>query len=723
MTEVTEADSGILGKPIDTDEKNVAFFISYSRYIQNFYNPVLPTNLDFGVSDMVNSSGVPIRWVQRYIETWAYIQGIQNDLAISYMANDENNNPLPSIITEENTLYELYKHLMGSMVKKMMTLSETVFAKNITSEALEDKNMILNVRKAKLEMQQIINSIQQAKAVNGTPQAMVAIQAQTQDELDKESEETVQDVASTYFTNYIKDWLWKTGWEKWTKQAFSNLLPAWFIRAELYTEKGQVKIKIHRPPNCIFDSSEDDEFGEREKAQAVICQYSVPELFQKYPNLYNDPNVRNEINQIAKGSAIEGSSLNMNYLNTYLNTTGLLWWQIVRGVPKVSVLECAFESTDENGKLCWYECDFIGNRWLENYSKLKNQRFDNQGKPLPKYIDFMPDIQNGFNRSDFHRMIGLANQIKAIEFKIGLLIVRAKGKIPVFVTQKLSEGQSIQTILQDIATGLVVLEGVDIDQLNSAAKDPKFAILLDFSADAQAIQTFRGEIEVKKNQMRSIASIPLMTLGMQNENTGKGVQDRTIEQATFGQIPVTYGFTQWTNNVISGAAQIRKNLIYLQKEQSIEEQLQVSKDEFQTFTVLKDFTNAEIQVYISDTDTLNETLISRLDSIFERESQLPNTYLDSAVYAEALTKKTVTQLVNFLNYKKKVFTRKQEEAAAAAAQKEKADQMSQEAATANLTDKQVHGNLANTALNHESNLELQGNDQSHEKIMNQQPNQ
>ncbi len=721
MAENTEQeDTMVLGKPLDTDEKNKGFFISYARYIQNFYNPVLPTNLDFGVT-IVNSTKAPLRWVQRYVETWAYIQGIQNDLAIAYMANDESNNPLPSIINEENTLYELYKHLMGSMVKKNMTLSDTIFAKNITSEALEDKNLFLNIRKAKMEMQQIMNQIQIDKAKNQSPQADIAIKAETQDQMDKFSVETVQDVASTYFTNYAKDWLWKTGWEKWTKLAFSYLLPAWFVRAELYTEKGQVKVKIHRPANCIFDTSEDDEFGEREKFQAVLCQYSVPELFQKYPRMYNDVGIRDEVNTIAKGSTADGSTMNMSYLNTYLNTTGLLWWQMIRGVPTISVLECAFESTDENGKLCWYECDFIGNKWLENQGKTKNQRFDNQGKPLPKYIDFIPDMQNGYNRSDFHRMIGLANQIKAIEFKIGLLIVRAKGKIPVFVTSKLAQGQDVQSLLQDIATGLVVLEGVDIDMLNAAGKDPKFAILLDFAADAQAIQAFRAEIEVKKNQMRSIASVPLMTLGLQNEGTGKGVQDRTIEQATFGTIPVTYGFTQWVNNVIGGACQIRKGLIYLQKEQSVEESLQVSKDEFGVFEVSKDFTNAQLQIYIDDTDVINETLIARLDAIFERESQLPGTYLDSAVYAEALTKKTVTQLVNFLNYEKKKFTRKQEEIAAAAAQAEKANKISQEITSENLADKQVHGALANKALQHESDLELQGNE--HAQQQNMQPAQ
>lgn len=705
VSENTDIQFAFGGKPSDIEEKTDKWFESYSRWVANQYNPILPSNIFGNVAE--DGTDRPLRWADRILETRMFIYGIQDTTPINYMAMDELNNPLPIAINNDETIYELYKHLLGSMVKKLGTLDETIYAKNITNEALEYRNMVLNVAKAKIEAADVFRDL------NGVGVSMNTV---SEDEIERNGEETVQDVISKYFTAYSKDWLWKTDWETWAKQAFMYLMPAYFCRAEIYTEGGYVKVHIPRPEFCIWDNSADHEFGKLERYQGTIHTYTAPELFREYPDMYEDETIRQEVQDILTNSQNLTGQQNAAYYNMFQNTASLLWWQNINNIPLITVVKAKFQSLDEDGKVCWYMCDLIGNKWIRNKKKVANQRVDPYGNILPPDIDYIPDMQGGFNRSDFHRMINLANQIKGLEAKINLLVVRAKGKIPVFLLNKL-KGMDTFSLMRDVANGLVFIPGVDIDQLGESDRDKMLSFILDLSADYQGIQTFRSEIEVKKNQMRDIASIPLLALGTQTDNVGKGVQNRTIEQATFGQLPLTYGYTQWINNVVQAACDVRKGLIYLQKDDIVKESLQITKRQFQVFEVTKDFTEAQLQIYITAEDEAVKEMKAFMMQIFEREAQIPDNYVDSTVVVEAMQCNTVTEMITLLNYKKKVWDQKREKAAAEAAKQQQINNMMTQVTQENIADKQVRGNLANEALKQEGGLESQANDHAHEANM------
>lgn len=680
-------------KPDDAAPKTPEWYLQYARYVANQYNPVLPNDSWWNKGETNTADGTldPSRWADRCMQVQMYLYGIQNNQPINYMASDELNNPLPVGIQNDETIYELYKHLMGAMVEKMMKLSDSVYAKNMSEEALEEKEMVFNAAKAKIELKEAF----QKMAQNGA-----AFNPEAESDIEKYGEESVTDAVSSYFTAWSKDWLWKTDWETWTKQAFEYLLPAYFCRAELYVEDGYVKVRIPRPAYCIWDNSADHEYGKLERYQGDIQTFSIPELFATYK--FSEPE-KEEIKQVAFNAGVMGN-LNASYYNNLFPTAGLVWWDTTTSVPLISVAKTRFQTLDDEGNVSWYQADLIGNKYIKKEGKVTNQRVDSYGNPLPPFIDFIPDMQYGFNRSDFHRMITLANQIKGIETKILFLIVRTKGRVPAFFVDNNNEGMDAQEFLRQVSQGVIVLKKAQMDQMSEAGKQQQFYHLVDLSADALSIQTFRNEIEVKKNQMRAIASVPLISLGFQAGQTGKGVQDRTIEQATYGQLPLTHGFTQWVNNVVSAACEMRKNLIYLQKDNK-REVLQISRRQHKIFEIVKEFTNAQLGVYLTDTDEFTQAQKDLMMSIFEREAQIPNNYITSVDVAEAMQCNTVTELVNLLNYKKKTYDRKVAQAAAETQKQENINNDLNRVTQENLVDKQVQGNLANTALKTEGELE------------------
>jgi hypothetical protein len=298
------------------------------------------------------------------------------------------------------------------------------------------------------------------------------------------------------------------------------------------------------------------------------------------------------------------------------------------------------------------------------------------------------------------------DRLKGIMGKIDLLINRIKGNVVTLFADKFPEGADSLSIAQDLANGLLTLEGVDIDDMNPSEKRNFLFKVENIGVDYNSYRALNDERFRIETQIKEIFSIPSVALGQQQSVIGKSVQEQSISQASYGVKPLYDGFAQYLNNIVHAACEMRKNLILLSD--GSEEELEVLKltdRDYQTFKVSKDWSLSRLSIYLDSKDVISEQDRAALLMLFERELQVQGGYVDALTVAEARACKTNTQLRNLLAYKKKVWEAKQAELAAQQQQQQMAMANINANAQEEISREQTRGKLANTSLKVEGELE------------------
>lgn len=631
-------------------EKDEQWYMQYARYVGSKYNHVIPR---FYPNINIDQLSRPERWAARVMRLFAYVFAEQENSLYDYMAIDENNKPLPTKLLNTHVIDTLIKHMEGNMQANISSLPDTIFARSLDSEYLKYKKSVENLAKMKMDFDFIFKDLQQ-EGFEFLPTGDK--QFKDEEELRKYVEETLQNAMEKYFTAWAKDWLYKTDYMNWVKQLFRYCIPAYFARVELYTEKGQVKIKVHKPQYCVWDNGYDDEFGRKQRYQGVVEEFTIPQLKAAYPEL-----TKEQLEEL-KTKAQQNNNYNNDNANnmSLAYTDSIIWYNNDNNLPTITVLKARWISTGEDGEPTWFKGDIIANEYIVRYGPCTNLTKNSQGYLNPPFIDYIPEMISGKNRSPVDRAMDLADKVKGYEGKIDLLVNRIKGNVVTLFADKFPEGSTSLTIAEDISNGLLTLEGLNIDDLDPAEKRNFLFKVENIGIDYNSYRALSEKVDKAHNEIRDIFSIPRISLGTQQTIIGKGVQEQTIQQATFGVVPFYDGFAQYINNIIHAACEMRKNLITITKDaDNVEEVLQITRREFNVFKLAKKWSLYDLSIYLDTKDAVTEEQRRYLMTLFERELQNPQSFVDIEVAAEAIRCQTNTELVNLLRYKKSVFEGKQ----------------------------------------------------------------
>lgn len=686
-----------INKPDDLAEKNEDWYLNYARYVAAKYNHIIPQFYPRVVDN--DTIQRPDRWASMVMRAYSYVFAEQINGLYDYMAMDENNNPYPIKLVNSHIIQMLIKHMQGTMQDMINTLPDTVYAKCLDNEFLSYKKNLINLAKLKHEFkfvfEDLVHSGMEFDPIGGKDY-------ETTEELEETMETTVQHDMEKYFTAWCADWLYKTDYMSWVKQCLRYLVPAYFNRVELYTEDWDIKIKVHKPQNCIWDNGYDDEFGTKRRLLGVIEEYTIPQLKAAYPDL------KKEQLEALQAKAKEYQNAVFNTADSVgLQTGGIIWFSNASNVPVVTVAKTYWVSIGEDGLTTWYRTDLIGNEYPKNMGLVDNLIVDNYDNLIPPFFDYIPELINGKNKGPVEMAMDIVDRLKGIRAKSDLLINRIKGNIITLFADKFPNGADHLSILQDIANGLLTLEGVDIDDLNpNQNRGNQLFDVKNIGVDIDSYRALSEERIRLESEIKEIFSIPTVALGQQQNVIGKGVQEQTIIASSYGVKPFNDGFAQYINNIVGGACEMRKNLILLSDGSDEQlETLQLTPRQYQIFKVSKDWSLSKLNIYLDSKDIISEQQRAEYRMIFEREAQNPQSFVDAEVVADAIACKTNTQLRALLKYKKKVFEDKQQQA-----RREQEALAAQQAANANQTQENIatiqnQGKLANTAMKVEGDLE------------------
>lgn len=668
--------------------KDKSWYKQYALYVSSKYNFIVPR---FNQVPLAPNE-VPRRWATEILLNESLIKSEYDNPLFGFMGRDEHNNALATKFIKEHLPYVIFKHIWGNIRKNCMDLPRTVYANSIYNEALEEKDLSINMAKMKIDHADKFAGMQEMGAEFKPTGAQ---EFESAEEVDEYSN-TMQDAMAEFFTCSTKDFLYSQHWEEKCSKMAEYLIPAYFCRVELIPHEKDIEWVVHRPAQCIWDNSFDDELGRRQRIQAVVENCSVPSLLSRKEYNWSDTEIK-EIQNLA--SEIPNNSDTIIQLNNMSGATNLIWWGMLNRVPSIAVVKCRWISWDEeNDCETWYQCDYIGNKFVKNAKKCDNITYNKDGSMNTPFLDFIPEMTYGINIGIITRMREITGLIEGITAKINSLVARAKGKVPVFFGDKVPTGTTQASLLKQVASGLVFLKGTDIDQIQAEAKTSRsLADVLDLTAAVVDIQTFRNEISIWENKLREMASTPLIQLGAQTQIIGKGVQEQTIEQSTVGMIPLYHGFMLYVNQILNVQAQMKKGLISM-SENTEKYALQVSKNQYKYFEVTKEFSLPELQIYLSQSDQIDEADKAHIRALAERDASIPNSWFNTLDAVELLTMSTKTEMVNYLRYKKKMFDAKQAKLAAEQQAAEAAAQQAQQQTQLQQTEIQTEGTLANTAL-------------------------
>lgn len=680
----------MFNKPKDFDvPKNEDWYKKYALFVASKYNHIIPVLGNY----ILGPNEVAERWASRILLTEAYVKASQNDEFFGFMGRDEVNNPLQTRFVKDITPYTIFKHLWGNMRKNCMSLPKTVYANAVQNEALSDKNLSINMAKMKVdyaaEFQQMQQQGAQFKPMGGE-------EFESHDEID-ECAKTMQDGMSSFFTAAMKDFLYSQKWEEKCGKMAEYLVPSYFSCVELQPKGKDIEWTVHRPGQCIWDNTFDDELGRRARYQGFVKNMSVPELLSVREYNWTE---QEKIDIQNYATEIPNNTDTIMQLNNMTGVNNLVWWGLLSRVPAIAVVRAYFISWDEDNDCeTWYQCDYIGNKWVKNAKKCDNITYNKDGSMNPPLRHFIPEMTYGCNSSIIYKMQQISGKITGINAKIDSLIARAKGKVPAFFADKVPPGTTQVSLLKQIASGLVFLKGAEIDSImgDPDNKSRGLVEVMDFTASVADIQTLRSEVAYWENKLREMASTPLVQLGTQTEVIGKGVQEATIEQSTFGMLPLYRGFMLHINDILNVAAQMKKNLL-TNIEDTEKYALQVSPKQFSYFEITKDFSLVDLQIYLDELDQIDEAEKQHIRDIAERQSQIPGTWFDALDAAKMMTFSTKTELINYMENRRRTWKAEQAKLAAeqhqAAEQQQALNNQTQE----NIADTQADATLANTAL-------------------------
>jgi len=692
-----------------TTEEIEKWYKQHAQFIAGRYNHSLPY---FGIKD--TKGGTTRRWVTDVYKWLTYSLAKQGEGAYDFFARSEENIDLHTTLINDKTIRKLVKHIEGNLAEMVENLPDFVSAKGVSNEIIRSKESKMNMAKMFIDMEYVFNTFKELGLEVENP---VQGQYNSEEELIKYGEETLQEAIEVIMTDAARDFLYKNDWRSFFQLVASYLIPAWFSRVEIFADRGDIKVKVHRPTQCIWDNSVDDIYGRKARFWGTVESLTVPELFKAYD--FTDEE-KEEVEKLAKNESLpfsyDGLSgyYGVNDLNNMYGVTDLLWWNQTNSVNTVTVVKATWKAWEKmaNGKdgETLYQCVLIGNKYIKKFGKRKNlvESKTNKSDILPPYIDFIPDMQYGFNVGIIEGIFELADRIRGLQAKKDLLINRAKGRVPYIVADRLPAGTNAQTLTRDISiTGVVVINEADIDDFNQESSR-RIMGTLDITGDVQTISVITQDIELLKMYMEDAVSIPKMVQGGQTGVHGAREINQTIKQAMYGMKGFYEGWRGYVNNIVGYAADLFKLINTKDNEKEVKVFTgKLTSRQMKILKLVKEYSLSDIQIYFDNNDVVTQADRQRYEEMGFAALQSGQGWFDPLILARIQTMKSNSEIINYLESEKKKWVMQQAIQQQQQMEMQMAQQQAQQEAQENMVAAQVQGAQQQTQLKAEADLAKQ----------------
>jgi hypothetical protein len=671
---------GILIAPPDDfapeSQKTSEWFTQYARWIvASFYNQ--PRNPFYPVNVVQNG------FAQEAIENWSYVFGSQENFAYKYMTTDYSGNELPVKWVAGNKIGSLIDYMKGVLLTSVENME--VHVENLSRDVQSEKADMYE----KLMIQYQIN-----KAFKDMMPEGVEFQPVNDPEADFSSEENIDKYVEKWQDKYSimaeriaqmqieDDQLVEKFVQDGTNQIVSGL-----SAMLTQVEAGKVTNQVIPDYEIIWDNRVNDPFN----GGAMLCGFvKHNQPYQDVIRMFGEQMDKDDVDEIRR-MAQSGYSNIDEFVSYYNNNLGISnrfnWWNYA-GTSKMTLTYATVyfiaprDWRYRNGKNLYgsertakinpneeynvgggkvkgvelmgdwsgwdiYTATLIGNKYITNFGYANNvlRDTDNKAKPiLPMHI-LCAGMTLNQGKSIVRKLIPLQDELDAYAYKIKEKIANDYGKNYVFNGNKF-DGATSTDIANELKTIHVTVATGGSGEPDDPQNAQRMVEVVDMTLDSNIIRYLELRREIM-SEMEMYASVSRIALGQQGAVVGKGVQENTIAQNSYGTLSLNWHILRHFKKIIQYNVNL-KQLLY-QFSDSLDEALTIGDEASYLLRVLdpKQFGTQKFKAYVDIQSALDEQVRGELRTIALSEAQ--NGKLDTVDFIEhVLMSRTMNQAVKGL---------------------------------------------------------------------------
>ena len=662
-------------------DKNPQWFTDYIRWIISVgYNQKRPVF----TQGQINTGGM----ADEAIENWSYIFAEQSNKTFAYAETDIQGNTIPAVWIPGGKISELFKHIKGRLLEDISNLE--ISARNLSKDVSSKRSEMLEKLVLKFKLDPILKEAM-PDGVEFNP-------------LGKEGEELKSlDQIEKYVTK------WQDNYSLIVERMARNLMEFDHLKykflgnaqdqiagglSAMLTQVVSGRVTNEHVPSwkVIWDNRQDDDFN----TEAWFCgtlDSKVP--YQKIIQQYGKDFTQEEIKQIralADPSNMEQAVNWANYYNTSSTGGSPIWWSdwgtanmcisVARvwwigprdyrykqtydkmGVPRYKKIKDdedfnytedgnprLLKGSDIPGDFIGYDIHtglLVGNKYLIRHGYADNvvRPINSRERPsLPMSI-YCSDMAMGGNRSIVSRLKRNQQELDRLAYKIQELTAKDNGKVFIINGNKLDVTST--ELLSDMKVmGLHVSVGASGEVDNPNERQPMVE-MVDMTLDPNIIRYIELRNE-QKMEMDEIASVSRISLGQQQNTIGKGVQQNTINQNSYGLASMFYGMMHHFERILQYNVDLQQMLWSF--EDTVEESMVIGDEGSMLLKIIdpKEFGTQPMKVAVKLSDFIDSKQKDRIQSVALAAAQ--NREMSTIDYIENIElAKSPTEMIKGLKH-------------------------------------------------------------------------
>ena len=608
----------------DKKKNNYAWYVQWGRYVvSNFWNPLRSTFMPgFDTSmDRLND---------RMVENIVYYYGVQGLKSLNYARASNSNRSVQAVFIPDQKIRTLVDYMKGNVIEMIQPLKDSISAKGLTPHIQSERDILWSQLKAQYYLEQQLQGT--GVAYKPLPdkqfeslQDIDDFMAEWQHEYEITATAITQNI---YYDQNLSVQLENDGFQVLLGSICSTLVEV---------ENGKV-INTEIPCyNAIYDYRSKDQYGKGAMIAGGVFNATPAELFAKFPSLTIEE--RQEISW-----AVTGGETSKDFCQFYNdNQPNVIWWNQASGTVTYAIVYfiarkdlqykvlpnsfggekiinisegmATYATTGKEAKKvdpagtewAWmvHKCVLIGNKIAVDCGYPPYQIRQGGAKVIPE----LPIKQlyhasiNGFARSVVDRLRQHADFRGLLMEKVQELVANDIGKAYFINGSVIDQFDSAEEILKDFkAMKIHVRTGVS-GEANDPINGQKTVEMVDMSLDPNIMNYIRLA-DNESRLMEEIVSIPAVALGQQTDTIGKGVQQRTITQATLGQKSFYSSLMEHWRQKFQYNFNVAK-LLYTEQPNTIK-LLPISEKQTYMLNVTKAFRAEQLGIYIRPNDPIEE---------------------------------------------------------------------------------------------------------------------
>lgn len=622
--------------------------------------------------------------VEETINNWSYIFAEQANDTFAFTQQDFSGNTIPAVFIPGSKISQLFKHIKGRLISDIQNIE--VSAKNLSRDVSSKRSEMLQKLVLKYKVGKLLEEAM-PDAVEYNPMG-----GETEG---LESIEDIEKYVTKYQDNYsiicerMAAFLLEFDFlkDKFVSNGVNQL--AGGVSAMLtQTVNGRVTNESVPTWKLIWDNRQDDDFN-RDAWFCGVMETRVPyqQVIQQFGKDFTEEEIK-EIRALADPQFMQQATAWASYYNGVSSTP--LWWTNYgtpdmclsyarvwwigpkdfrfkqtydkAGTPRYKKINDdeyysekgdpkKLKGSDIPGDFVGYDLHtgiLIGNKYLvrQGYANNVLRPLNSRERPeLPMRI-FCSGMALGGNKCMVSELKANQRELDRLALKIQEITNRAFGKVFIINGNKLDVTST--ELLSDMKImGIHVSKGSSGEADDPANAQPMVEVV-DMTLDPNIIRYVDLKNE-QKREMDEIASVSQISLGQQGYTVGKGVQQNTINQNSFGLAPMISGLMQHYQRIIQYNVDLQQLLWSLSD--SIDEEMIIGDDGSRLLNLIdpKEFGTQLMKVSLKINDPTDDQQKQRIQSVALAAAQNRElSFIDYVEYIEFA--KTSTQMLKGLKH-------------------------------------------------------------------------